>query len=77
MNVRTMLALFKFPRQVNLPLGRWMVHTPRETSLKIKYANEDNCYVSCMHVKEDPLDHKYIYMMGYESAHKDILKSRT
>jgi hypothetical protein len=69
---RSMLALFKFPgqvkmRQIKLPLGRWTVHNPQETSLKIKYANEDNCGVSG---QTEPLDKNYIYRMGYESSHK-------
>lgn len=68
MNARSMLALFKFSRQVKTPLGRWNFHEHRETSLKIKYANEDNCGVSCLPI--DPLDKHYIYMMGYETAHK-------
>jgi hypothetical protein len=65
MNVRSMLALFKFSRQVKTPLGRWTFHDHRETSLKIKYANEDNCGMSCL---TDPLDKNYIYRMGYESS---------
>jgi hypothetical protein len=28
-------------------LGRWTIHNSKETSLKIKYANEDNCGVCC------------------------------
>lgn len=64
MNARSMLALFKISKEVKTPLGRWTFHNPRETSLKIKYANEDNCGISCL-----PEDKKYIYMMGYESVH--------
>ena len=63
---RSMLTLFKLsrqvkPRQVKTPLGQWNIH--KET-LKHKYANEDNSF------KTDPLDKNYMYMMGYESAHK-------
>jgi hypothetical protein len=79
MNAKRISDIFKrlYLTNATTSLGRWNNHNYTQTTLKIKYANEDNCYVSCMHVKEDPLDHKYIYMMGYESAHKDILKSRT
>ena len=66
MNARTILALFKFSGQVKTPLGRWTVHNQRETSLKIKYANEDNS----LPVQTDRLEQNYIYMMGYESVHK-------
>jgi len=29
--------------QVKTPLGRWNIHNHKQTTLKIKYANEDNC----------------------------------
>jgi hypothetical protein len=64
MNARSMIALLKLSKEVKTPLGRWTVNNPRETSLKIKYATEDKCRVSCI-----AQDKKYIYMMGYESAH--------
>ena len=63
---------------VNLPLGRWNIQSSRETALKVKYANEDNCGVSCHNFhnttqkqsnNESDKDDKYIYMMGYESVH--------
>ena len=58
-------------------LGRWNIHNHRETALKIKYANEDNCGISGNNYKNTPLiqenvaydDDQYIYSMGYESAH--------
>jgi hypothetical protein len=58
-------------------LGRWNIHNDRETILKIKYANEDNCGISGNHLnhttKLQPKnvlhDTQYIYMMGYESIH--------
>ena len=58
-------------------LGRWNIHNNRETMLKIKYANEDNCGISGNSSKDttkiqknDVLnDNQYIYMMGYESIH--------
>ncbi len=44
-------------------LGRWNMHNERETILKIKYANEDNCGISGNTFKTDDNP----YMMGYES----------
>jgi hypothetical protein len=51
-------------------LGRWNIHNYRQTMLKIKYANEDNCGISGNY-KNNKLDdnNEYIYMMGYESVH--------
>jgi len=66
MNIRNILELFKRSGQVKTPLGRWRVHHDRETILKIKYANEDNCGISCLLPPSDP----YLFMMGYESVHK-------
>lgn len=51
---------------VNIPLGRWNIHNYRETVIKIKYANEDNCGVCCHNYKNIK---EYIYIMGYESVH--------
>ena len=66
MNVGTILSLFK--NTPKLPLGRWSVHNTRETTLKIKYANEDNCGISG--IRHKPKEDTYMYMMGYESVHK-------
>ena len=63
--------------QVNVPLGRWKIHNHIQTTLKIKYANEDNCGISGMNYKNTTQiqtnneldDNKYIYIMGYESVH--------
>ncbi len=66
-------------KAVKIPLGRWNIDNYSQTTLKIKYANEDNCGVCCKYEnikekrefdeniieKED--EKKYIYMMGYES----------
>jgi len=43
--------------------------------LKVKYANEDNCFYSNnykINNKHDDTtdDNEYMYMMGYESVHK-------
>jgi len=65
---------------VKTPLGRWNIHNYGETILKIKYANEDNCGISCRNYKNitqqqeknelDDDDTNYIFMMGYESVHE-------
>ena len=62
---------------VKMPLGRWNKHNYTETSLKIKYATEDNCGISHNNKNITQIlqnttlddDKKYIHMMGYESAH--------
>ena len=67
MFARRILETFKhvFSTQ-NKPqiLGRWNIHNHKETILKIKYANEDNCGISG-NINHD--DNQYMYMMGYES----------
>ncbi len=89
MNFRSIREIFKRVSlsEVKMPLGRWNIHNYRETSLKIKYATEDNCGISCYNYKNgmqqieqieqnDYEDDKlYIYMMGYQPAHKkDVIK---
>jgi hypothetical protein len=57
---------------VNPPLGRWNIQNSRETALKVKYANEDNCGVSSTPIQqnnEPDKDDEYRYMMGFESVH--------
>lgn len=63
------LQLFKQTTSLNPKLGRWAFHHHKENSLKIKYANEDNCGVSGNILVKNKLDDKYIYSMGYESVH--------
>jgi len=64
-----------FSPHVKTPLGRWNIHNHVETSLKIKYANEDNCGVSCHNYaniiqQNNESEHdEQMYMMGYESTH--------
>lgn len=76
MNPTRILDIFKrvYLRQVNVPLGRWKIHNHRQTILKIKYANEDNCGISGINIKKQKNneldDNEYIYFMGYESVHK-------
>ena len=80
MNASRILTMFKqtFLTHVKAaPLGRWNIHNHRETTLKIKYANEDNCgisgnnYKNTLQILENVEfdDDQYIYSMGYESAH--------
>jgi hypothetical protein len=67
-----------FLPHVEAPLGRWKIHNYKETTLKIKYANEDNCGISYhnhKNIKQIPKNkdlvdtEKYVFMMGYESVH--------
>lgn len=48
MNATRILDIFKRASltHVKAPLGRWNIHNHKETTLKIKYANEDNCGIS-------------------------------
>lgn len=80
MNSRRILDILKhvsFIKNKSLSLGRWNIHNHRETVLKIKYANEDNCGISGNNSKNTTKiqrnnvidDNQYIYMMGYESTH--------
>jgi hypothetical protein len=71
---KTIVQIFKrlsLPH-VNPPLGRWNIQNYRETALKVKYANEDNCGVSSAQIQqnnESDKDYEYVYMMGFESVH--------
>ena len=78
MNARRILDIFThLSLTQNKPpsLGRGNIHNHRETMLKIKYANEDNCGISGNNYKNTKKinnmldDNQYIYMMGYESTH--------
>lgn len=80
MNSLSILNRFKhiFSPHVVAPLGRWKIHNYKETSIKIKYANQDNCsssYNNYKNIKQIPqnkdLDNneKYLFMMGFESVH--------
>jgi hypothetical protein len=74
MNSTRILNMFK---HIKVPLGRWNIHNNKETTLKIKYANEDNCgisgnnYKNTIQIQEKNKfdDNQYIYNMGYESVH--------
>jgi hypothetical protein len=85
MNFRSINEIFKriTSSHVKTPLGRWRNHNYSETSLKIKYAAEDNCGVSYNNYKntsqmlqnndlDNDNDDNYIYMMGYESVHEKM-----
>jgi hypothetical protein len=75
MNIKSIIDIFKRAPLYKTPLGRWNIHNYRETTLKIKYATEDNCGISGQeknnyhHNYSNYDDKKYIYMMGYESVH--------
>ena len=79
MNAKRILDVFKrtYLGHIKTPLGRWNTHNQKETTLKVKYANEDNCgvsgnnykYKTQIEKKYDFNDEQYIYSMGYESAH--------
>ena len=45
MNATRILDIFRraTSSHIKAPLGRWNIHNNKETTLKIKYANEDNC----------------------------------
>ena len=82
MNPKRILDIFKRVcfTKANVPLGRWKIHNYRQTGLKIKYANEDNCGISGINytnttqktqiqTNNQSDDNEYIYIMGYESVH--------
>lgn len=71
MKLKTVIEIIKRSSlpHVKTPLGRWNIHNYSETTLKIKYANEDNSFYNHkIYIKldnDDPQD--IIYMMGYDS----------
>ena len=79
MSIKSIISIIK---NISIPhvkpqLGRWNIHNYKETTLKIKYANEDNCGI-CDNIHEKIIespknnkidDNEYIYFMGYESVH--------
>lgn len=78
MNFRSIIGFLKGTSLLpaKMPLGRWNIHNYRETTLKIKYATEDNCGFSYYDSKnvtqiQETDEIEYIYMMGFESVHKD------
>jgi hypothetical protein len=56
MNFKSISEIFKRASGSNIktPLGRWNIHNYRETTLKIKYATEDNCGISYSNYKNIP-----------------------
>jgi hypothetical protein len=83
MNSKSIIEILKkvYLPQVKTPLGRWNLNNYRQTTLKIKYANEDNCGISSINYKNiiqmqmqpnNLLDEEYIYSMGYESVHDKV-----
>ena len=82
MNSTSIVNMFRriYLTHVIPPLGRWSAHNYNQTTLKIKYANEDNCGISGgisentrqmqkIQTNNHNDDNEYIYIMGYESAH--------
>jgi hypothetical protein len=79
MNAKRIIDLFRRAclDHVKPPLGRWNIHNYSQTSLKIKYANEDNCGISSYYNKQinnqseeinQDTDYLYVYMMGCETV---------
>ena len=65
MNATRILDIFKrtYLGHIKAPLGRWNIHNHKETTLKIKYANEDNCGVSGNNYKySDKHSDNYFYL---------------
>jgi hypothetical protein len=89
MRARSIIDIFKnvcFAQVKKTPLGRWNIHNYTQTTLKIRYANEDNCGTcgdyseynkNTTQIRENngynqnrELD--YIYMMGTESLPDNV-----
>ena len=86
MNTRRIIDIFKrvcFAEVKKTPLGRWNIHNYKQTALKIRYANEDNCgtcgtynyNINTTQIQENnkynqlsESDKLYIYMMGLDSV---------
>jgi hypothetical protein len=65
MNQLLQLLLKKVSRP---PLGRWGLHNAKQTSLKIKYANEDNCGTCTAKVSKIDDDYMTVIMsLGVDS----------
>jgi len=88
MNARHIISLFTsaFRAQIQPPLGRWNVHSHKQTMLKIQYANEDNCgtcgdsnsnHIETKHERNQDFDEddQYVYMMGLETVPTDARTS--
>ena len=86
MNARHIISLFTnaFRAPVQHPLGRWNIHSHKQTMLKIQYANEDNCGTcgeydyNSNQIETKPErnqefdeDEQYVYMMGLETVPTD------
>jgi hypothetical protein len=84
MNATRILDIFRRTSlsHIKAPLGRWNIHNHKETTLKIKYANEDNCGISGNNYKNiieiqknnELDDNQYIYVMGYDSLPNSLYK---
>ncbi len=85
MNAKRIIDLFRRAclEHVKPPLGRWNIHNYSQTSLKIKYANEDNCGISSYYNKkaegtsqDTDTDYLYVYMMGCETVPDNVYLNR-
>jgi hypothetical protein len=60
--------------KLKVPLGRWNILNHDKSMLKVKYATEDNCFMSSHNRGSNVEDlaigeeKKYIHIMGYESV---------
>lgn len=77
MSIKGITRMFKGESLTQLKpiLGRWNTNNLRESMIKNKHATEDNCFMSCNNYQDTikihcntQEDHKYIFMMGYESS---------
>ena len=57
-SINNFINIFK---QGKTPLGRWNIHNYKETTLKIDYANEDNCGISSKNQKTNHISGLKIY----------------
>ena len=74
MNIIKTFKHFLFHR-AKLPLGRWNIHNHKETTIKIQYANEDNCGVC--HSQNIIKTPNPIRFYQKETKHRNILKTKT
>ena len=58
-------------QHVKTPLGRWNISNYRETMLKLKYANEDNCGISSHNYKNMTHIQKNNDLDNYKDNYKD------
>jgi len=83
LHTMNIIARFLQPlSQSTIHLGRWNILNHNKTILKVKYATEDNCFMTYHSYtntitntnkqslnSEEKSEINYIHMMGYESVH--------